>query len=112
MTTPQRRAMGALFNDLGLQDHDLALAITSRVIGRDITSRNDLTRGEYGALMDTLSRIHGSDDMRTEVARIANSADPIAELDALFPQPLPFDDDAPDEPTLRAVDTLKTHGLT
>lgn len=62
MTKPQAAAMGALFHDLGLDDRDQALTLTGNIIGRSIDTRNDLTRGDYRALMDALNTIKASHD--------------------------------------------------
>lgn len=53
----QNRMMHALFNELQITDRDERLQITSRAIGRDVTSSSELTGDEAASLIDTLVRI-------------------------------------------------------
>lgn len=55
VTAAQLRKIGALCGDLDLKDRAVALAVTSRIVGREIGSRNDLTKGEATVLIDTLT---------------------------------------------------------
>jgi hypothetical protein len=59
MSGAQRRMMFALFGKIGLGDdehRDARLRYAIDVIGRDITSSNELTRQEATDLIDTLAR--------------------------------------------------------
>ena len=51
VTKPQLAKLGVLLKG---QSRDQALAIVSSVVGRDITSRNDLSMREAGAVIDAL----------------------------------------------------------
>jgi hypothetical protein len=57
VTPDQIKAMGAAFSEAGMTDRDDALAYVSSVIGRDVASRNDLTRGEASEILDALKAI-------------------------------------------------------
>lgn len=56
ISQPQLKMMGALMRKHGLTDRDTALGFVGEVIGRDIESRNDLTRAEAGRVIDALER--------------------------------------------------------
>lgn len=65
LTEAQRRRIMALFGELGMtgpEYRDERLALTSDVIGRDIDTTNDVTRGEAAQLIDELEarvqRVH------------------------------------------------------
>jgi hypothetical protein len=46
----------ALFDEYGVKERDERLDITRRIVGRDITSANDLTAAEASTLIDALTR--------------------------------------------------------
>ncbi|MFG2144109.1 AAA family ATPase [Streptomyces sp. NPDC048696] len=55
-TPPQMRAMHALFKGVGLEgDREGRLRATSLIVGRAISSANDLTTAEAATLLDTLT---------------------------------------------------------
>ena len=54
ITRAQHAKIGATLRDLGVTDRDLAIQYVSQVIGRDIASRNDLTRSEAGQVIEAL----------------------------------------------------------
>lgn len=47
--------IGALMGDLGIRDRDSALAYVAAVIGRAVTSRNELTKAEASSLIEALA---------------------------------------------------------
>lgn len=56
MTQPQSRKMGALMREAGLTDREDALAFVGRVIGRQIGSRNELSKAEAARVIDALEQ--------------------------------------------------------
>lgn len=54
ITQPQQRKMGALMREAGLSDRKTALAYVESVLGRAVTSRNELTKAEAGRVIDQL----------------------------------------------------------
>ena len=52
----QLKKIGAAMSELGMTDRSLALAYVKDVIGREIESRNDLTRSEAHKVIDALER--------------------------------------------------------
>jgi hypothetical protein len=56
ISKPQLGKMGALMSELGITARDSALLYVKDVIGRDVTSRNDLTTAEAGRVIDALER--------------------------------------------------------
>lgn len=54
VSTEQLKKIGAQMRDLGMTDRDLALAYVKDVIGREVGSRNDLTRAEAHAVIEAL----------------------------------------------------------
>ncbi|WP_063837074.1 ATP-binding protein [Phaeacidiphilus oryzae] len=60
-TAPQMRKMGALFRELKLTDRAEALEYTAGVIGRQVASRNELTREEAGRLIDHMEKSAASE---------------------------------------------------
>ena len=50
----QIKMMAALMNQLGMTDRDSALAFVADVIGREVESRNDLTKHEASKVIDAL----------------------------------------------------------
>ncbi|MGE3449004.1 MAG: hypothetical protein AB7H92_15655 [Microbacteriaceae bacterium] len=59
ITDDQMKKVAAQMRDLGISDRDEAIAYVGNVIGRDITSRNELTIGEASRLIDHMSRALG-----------------------------------------------------
>lgn len=55
ITPAQIKMLAATMNQAGLTDRDEALAYVASVIGRDVTSRNDLTKAEASAVIDRLA---------------------------------------------------------
>ena len=51
----------AAFNEQNLGDRDDRIKATTAIIGRDITSWNDLTRGEASTVIDTLEKLKAGD---------------------------------------------------
>lgn len=56
ITAPQLKKMGAAMRDLGITDRTLALAFVADVIGREVESRNDLTKAEAHEVIEALER--------------------------------------------------------
>jgi hypothetical protein len=56
VTGPQRGLFLALFDEYGINERDERLDITRRIIGRDITSANDLTAAEGSKLIESLQK--------------------------------------------------------
>ena len=54
ITPAQLRKMGAAMRDHGLTERDEALAYVASIIGREVSSRNDLTKAEAGQVIDAL----------------------------------------------------------
>lgn len=54
ITSAQQKKMGALMREAGITDRDLALAFVADVIGREVGSRNELTKVEAGRVIDAL----------------------------------------------------------
>lgn len=54
ITQPQLRKMGALMREAGLTDRDTALRFVTETIGREVGSRNELTKAEAGQVIDAL----------------------------------------------------------
>lgn len=54
ITAPQLKKMGALMREAGLTGRADALAFVAETIGRDVDSRNDLTKAEAGQVIDAL----------------------------------------------------------
>jgi hypothetical protein len=55
ITEAQLKNMHRQFNELGITDRDERLAYTSSIIGRDVTSANDLTKAEASRLIDAMA---------------------------------------------------------
>ncbi len=53
MTEPQRRALGALLKG---QTREQALAVVSSIVGREVASRNELTKAETSKVLDALKQ--------------------------------------------------------
>lgn len=56
MTGPQSRKLFALLKEKGYSDRDLALVFIAGVIGREISSRNELTKQDAMDVIDALER--------------------------------------------------------
>lgn len=56
VTKAQLTKIGAAMSALGITDRDNALLYVSDVVGREVTSRNELTKAEASALIDALER--------------------------------------------------------
>lgn len=56
ITPAQTKKMAAAMGDLGMTDRAMALAYVADVIGREVESRNDLTKAEASAVIDSLER--------------------------------------------------------
>jgi hypothetical protein len=54
ITAKQLGKMGALMREVEITDHDNAVAYVSKVIGREIQTRNDLTKAEASQVIDAL----------------------------------------------------------
>ena len=55
MTGPQSKMMGALMREAGLTDRADAIGYCIEIVGREITSRNDLTKPEAQQIIDALT---------------------------------------------------------
>lgn len=56
ITASQLRKMGALMKEVGITDRGQALMFVADVIGREVQSRNDLTKGEASDVIDALEK--------------------------------------------------------
>ena len=56
ISEPQRRKLHALLREKGVQDRDDKIAYCAGVIGRKISSSNDLTLEEAGRVIDHLEQ--------------------------------------------------------
>lgn len=54
ITSAQLKKIGAAMRDLGITERSNALVYVNDVIGREVTSRNDLTKHEAGKVIDAL----------------------------------------------------------
>jgi hypothetical protein len=61
VTAAQLRKLGAGMREHGITDRTEALAFVADVIGRDIASRNELTRDEASVVIDELDRLAAED---------------------------------------------------
>jgi recombination protein RecT len=80
ISAAQLKRLGAVMGGLGLKDRSDALRVASRVVGRDIGSRNDLTRAEARVLIDTLEA-EGAAGLVAEVLGAGVVEDPPGEFD-------------------------------
>ena len=55
ITSSQLKMLGALMREVGLTERPAALAYVADVIGREVDSRNDLTKSEASAVIDALN---------------------------------------------------------
>lgn len=54
MSAPQRGQLFALFTELGIEDRDAMLALVSTVVGREVTSRADLSKLDASRVIEHL----------------------------------------------------------
>lgn len=57
VTEAQRKKMHACFNEAGIGDRPDRLSYASAIVGRELTSSNELDRTETGAVIDALERL-------------------------------------------------------
>ncbi|MEV4096923.1 hypothetical protein [Streptosporangium saharense] len=62
ITEPQQKKLGALMREHGITDRDTALGFVTEVIGREVTSRAELTLVEAGKVIDTLESMTAPTD--------------------------------------------------
>lgn len=62
ITPAQLRKLGASMREHGLTERDEALAYVAAIIGREVSSRNDLTKAEAGQVIDALDAETPADD--------------------------------------------------
>jgi len=67
ISAPQQKKMAALMRENGITDRDSALAYVIEVIGRTVTSRNELTLVEAGKVIDALEASGEPDGADDEV---------------------------------------------
>jgi len=56
ITSAQQKKMGALMREAGIVERDQALLYVGDTIGRQVGSRNELTKAEAGAVIESLER--------------------------------------------------------
>lgn len=56
ITAAQLKKIGAAMRELGITERDNALVYVNDVIGREVSSRNELTKDEAGRVIDSLER--------------------------------------------------------
>lgn len=61
VTSAQLKKVGAAMSSLGLTDRADALAFVTSVVGREITTRNDLTKDEASRVIDRLEELEAAD---------------------------------------------------
>jgi len=54
ISSAQQKKLGALMREVDLTDRDAALAYVANVIGREVSSRKDLSKTEAGSVIDAL----------------------------------------------------------
>lgn len=91
ITAAQIRKLAVSMNELGLTDRDSALAYVADVIGRQVDSRNDLTKDEASRVIDALERDAASNPavVDAEVVEEPTSApatEPTGDPDAIWQQ--------------------------
>lgn len=65
----QHRLMHALFREVGVVDRDQRLALTAKIIGREVGSSIEMSIHEAGLVIDTLKQALG---MPTHAGELAN----------------------------------------
>lgn len=83
-TAAQLKKMGAVFGALTVTDRAERLALTSRIVGRGITTASDLTRDEAKTLIDTLE---GNGPQMVEAYRAEAFGDADPDGDEGLPDP-------------------------
>lgn len=69
MTADQRSALMAMFGDLGITDRAERLKVTSQIVGRELSSANDMTRAETSKVIDELAaRLENSFEQRHQAS--------------------------------------------
>jgi hypothetical protein len=63
-TRAQVAKVNILVHELGVEDRDQRLAAVSKLIGRDVSTSNDMTKREAMRLIDRLERLKAEDDPR------------------------------------------------
>lgn len=59
ITGPQTKMLGALMRKAGIDGRDEALDYVSTLVGRDVTSRNELTKDEASTVIESLNALVG-----------------------------------------------------
>lgn len=67
ITPGQLKKMGALMREVGVGDRETALAYVKDVIGREVSSRNDLDKSEAGQVIDALEADRDVDTITGEI---------------------------------------------
>jgi hypothetical protein len=96
-TDAYKRRIFASMRDLGLDDRDERLTYTSRAVGREITSSNELTLGEATRLIDQLdadkaARDAGEKALLDQLRETLDATDVTADDQEPEPDPAPADD--------------------
>lgn len=73
ITRPQSRRLHATFTALDITERDRRLRIASLIVGHELASSDELTKGEATVLIDTLSSIENSDDPAGNLAEILDA---------------------------------------
>lgn len=74
-TPAQRARLMALFGEVGIDDRAERLDIVSRLIGRTITSANELTKEEAGRVLEKLEEASKAENKTLRLAELAPPAD-------------------------------------
>lgn len=61
ITSGQQKKMGALMREVGITQREHALAYVNDTIGREVTSRSELTKAEAGKVIDALEADSATD---------------------------------------------------
>lgn len=77
ITASQLKKMGAQMREADLTDRTAALAYVAKVIGREVSSRNDLTKDEASRIIDALDR-HETPTEDVVDAELVEDGDPDA----------------------------------
>jgi hypothetical protein len=73
-TDEQRRAMHAAFGQIGINERQQRLDVTSAIVGRDVHSANELTSGEASTLLDTLRMALDTDEPMSLIDDLVRAA--------------------------------------